>query len=153
MSLCMDIQNVSGFDNLPENELIVKWAEQALDEQHKDAEITLRVVDINEGLALNKEWRGRDSATNVLSFPVGEPVEHAPNLLGDIVVCAPIVEQEAKEQGKTIDAHWAHLVIHGILHLQGYDHESDEEANVMESKEIKILKEIGYTNPYETESK
>jgi len=149
----MDIQNVSGFDNLPENELIVKWAEQALDEQHKDAEITLRVVDINEGLALNKEWRGRDSATNVLSFPVGEPVEHAPNLLGDIVVCAPIVEQEAKEQGKTIDAHWAHLVIHGILHLQGYDHESDEEANVMESKEIKILKEIGYTNPYETESK
>jgi probable rRNA maturation factor len=149
----MDIQNVSGFDNLPENELIVKWAEQALDEQHKDAEITLRVVDINEGLALNKEWRGRDSATNVLSFPVGEPVEHAPNLLGDIVVCAPIVEQEAKEQGKAIDAHWAHLVIHGILHLQGYDHESDEEANVMESKEIKILKEIGYTNPYETESK
>ena len=153
MGMNMDIQNVSGFDNLPENELIVKWAEQALDEQHKDAEITLRVVDINEGRALNKEWRGKDSATNVLSFPVGEVIEHAPNLLGDIVVCAPIVEQEAKEQGKTIDAHWAHLVIHGILHLQGYDHESDEEANVMETKEIKILKKIGYTNPYETESK
>ncbi len=149
----MDIQNVSGFDALPKNELIIKWAEQALDGQHKDAEITLRVVDINEGRALNKEWRKKDTATNVLSFPVGESIEHAPNLLGDIVVCAPVVEQEAKEQGKAIDAHWAHLVIHGILHLQGYDHESDEEANVMETKEIKILKKIGYANPYETESR
>ena len=148
----MDIQNVFGFESLPIDRSIINWAEQALDEQHKEAEITLRVVDIDEGKALNKEWRKKNSATNVLSFPVGEPIEHAPNFLGDIVVCAPIVEQEAKEQGKAIEAHWAHLIIHGILHLQGYDHESDEDANEMETKEINILKGIGFANPYETKS-
>ncbi len=152
MGMNMDIQNVSGCDTLPKNELIIKWAEQALDKQHKEAEITLRIVNIDEGQKLNKEWRKKDSATNVLSFPVGEVIEQAPNLLGDIVICAPIVELEAKDQGKSSEAHWAHLIIHGILHLQGYDHESDEETNVMETKEIHILKEIGYKNPYETES-
>jgi probable rRNA maturation factor len=151
--MSMEIQNVSGFDLLPKDELMIKWADQALDEQHKEAEITLRVVNIEEGQELNKEWRKKDAATNVLSFPVGEVIEHAPNLLGDIVICAPIVEQEAKEQGKDIEAHWAHLIIHGILHLQGYDHLSDEEANIMETKEIQILKKSGYANPYETESK
>jgi probable rRNA maturation factor len=152
MTLKMDIQNVSKCDTLPENKLIIEWAEQALDKQHKESEITLRVVDIDEGLELNKEWRKKDSATNVLSFPVGEVIEQAPNLLGDIVICAPIVELEAKDQGKSSEAHWAHLIIHGILHLQGYDHESDEEASVMETKEIHILNKIGYTNPYDTES-
>lgn len=153
MSLMINIQNVSEFDSIPENELITNWATQALDQEHQEAEITLRVVDIEEGLELNKEWRKKDSATNVLSFPVGEVIEQAPNLLGDIVICAPIVEQEAKQQGKSSEAHWAHLIIHGILHLQGYDHESEEEANVMETKEIQVLKKIGYANPYETESK
>lgn len=153
MSVNMDVQNVSGFKTLPADKSIIKWAEKALDKQHKNAEITLRVVDIDEGKELNKEWRKKDYATNVLSFPVGEPIEHAPNLLGDIVVCAPIVEQEAMEQGKSIEAHWAHLIIHGILHLQGYDHESDDEAIIMESREIQILKEIGYANPYETNLK
>lgn len=153
MSINMEIQNISGFDELPNNVLMIKWAEQALDKEHKEAEITLRIVDTAEAQELNKEWRGKDSATNVLSFPVGEVVEQAPNLLGDIVICAPIVELEAKEQDKDIEAHWAHLIIHGILHLQGYDHESDEEANVMETKEIEILKKSGYENPYETESK
>jgi probable rRNA maturation factor len=152
MSFNIEIQNVSGFDVLPKDELMINWAEQALDDQYKEAEITLRVVDIEEGQALNKEWRKKDSATNVLSFPVGKVIEQAPNLLGDIVICAPIVEQEAKEQGKDIEAHWAHLIIHGILHLQGYDHLSDEEANIMEIKEIQILKNSGYANPYETES-
>lgn len=151
MSLMIDIQNASGFNSLPGNELFVKWAELALDEQHKEAEITLRIVDEEEGQELNKAWRKKESATNVLSFPIGEPIEQAPNLLGDIVICAPIVEREAKEQGKDIEAHWAHLIIHGILHLQGYDHESEEEANAMELKEIRILENIGYANPYETE--
>ena len=148
----MEIQNVSGISSLPSNETIIHWAELALDEKHKDAEITLRVVDEKEGHMLNKEWRNKDSATNVLSFPIGEPIEQAPHLLGDIVVCAPIVEKEAKIQEKKIEAHWAHLIIHGILHLQGYDHQSDDDANTMESKEIEILKKIGYANPYETES-
>jgi probable rRNA maturation factor len=152
MSLKIDIQNVSGFDTLPDNKSIIKWAEQALDEEHKNAEISLRIVDLEEGQELNKEWRKKDSATNVLSFPVGEPIEHAPNLLGDIVICAPIVEQEANQQEKSVEAHWAHLIIHGILHLQGYDHETDDEAKVMENKEIHILKKIGYANPYETGS-
>lgn len=148
----MDIQNVSGISSLPSNETIIQWAVLALDEKHKDAEITLRVVDEEEGHMLNKEWRNKNSATNVLSFPIGEPIEQAPNLLGDIVVCAPVVEKEAKTQKIDIEAHWAHLIIHGILHLQGYDHQSDDDANIMESKEIIILKKIGYANPYETES-
>ena len=146
----IDIQNVSGLKSLPDNDLIVKWAEHALDYQHRNAEITLRIVNKEEGRELSKAWRKKDSATNVLSFPIGEPIEQVPNLLGDIVICAPIVELEAIEQRKNIEAHWAHLIIHGILHLQGYDHESDEHANVMESKEVRILEDIGYANPYET---
>lgn len=130
---------------------MINWAEQALDEQHKGADITLRIVDQTESQTLNKTWRNKDKPTNVLSFPVGEQLEHAPKLLGDIVICAPIVEQEANEQGKTEEAHWAHLIIHGVLHLQGYDHESDEQADIMETKEITILKQYGYANPYETE--
>ncbi len=150
MNEMIEIQNASNMNSLPANKLITEWVEQALDEKHQEAEITLRIVDEEEGLALNKEWRKKETATNVLSFPVGEILEQAPNLLGDIVICAPIVEQEANQQGKIFDAHWAHLVIHGVLHLQGYDHESDEQADIMESKEIRILKKIGYANPYET---
>jgi probable rRNA maturation factor len=152
MSFNIDIENVSSIDSIPGDESIITWAKQALDEKHKNAEISLRIVDIDESLYLNKEWRNKDSATNVLSFPVGEIIEHAPNLLGDIVICAPIVEQEAKQQGKTSEAHWAHLITHGILHLQGYDHEKDDEAAIMETKEILILEKIGYANPYEDES-
>jgi probable rRNA maturation factor len=150
MSEMIEIQNVSALKSIPEDSLMVKWAEHALDKQHLQAELTLRIVDEEEGLALNKAWRKKNYATNVLSFPVGESLEQAPNLLGDIVVCAPVVEQEALDQGKNSDAHWAHLIVHGVLHLQGYDHESDEQAGEMELKEIQILEKIGYTNPYET---
>jgi probable rRNA maturation factor len=149
MSEMIEIQNASAVKSLPADNLIIKWAEQALDEPYTEAEITLRIVDEEEGLALNKAWRKKESATNVLSFPVGETLEQAPNLLGDIVICAPVVEREAKEQGKSIDAHWAHLIIHGVLHLQGYDHESEKQASVMESKEILILENYGYANPYQ----
>ena len=153
MTFQIDIENVSSIDSIPDEQSIIKWTKLALEKKHKNAEICLRIVDIDEGQYLNKEWRNKDAATNVLSFPVGETIEHAPNLLGDIVICAPIVEQEAKQQEKDSDAHWAHLIIHGILHLQGYDHMTDEEASVMEEKEIQILKETGYTNPYAVESK
>jgi probable rRNA maturation factor len=152
MSINMEIQNASESVTLPEDKLLIEWADQALDEKNINAEVTLRVVDIEEGQFLNKEWRNKDYATNVLSFPVGDTIEQAPDLLGDIVICAPIVEKEAKEQGKEVEAHWAHLIIHGILHLQGYDHESETDAEVMETKEIQILKNIGYKNPYEQES-
>jgi probable rRNA maturation factor len=150
MSEMIEIQKASVLKTLPDDDLMVKWAEQALDKQHREAEITLRIVDEEEGQALNKAWRKKDSATNVLSFPVGEPLAQVPNLLGDIVICAPIVEQEANDQGKSFDAHWAHLIIHGVLHLQGYDHVSDEQAGIMESKEVQILKTIGYADPYQT---
>ena len=153
MSLNIDIENVSSIGSIPDEKSIIKWAKMALEQKNKNAEICLRIVDIEEGQYLNKEWRNKDSATNVLSFPVGETIEHAPNLLGDIVICAPIVEQEAKQQEKDSEAHWAHLIIHGILHLQGYDHMTDDEAAVMEKKEIQILKETGYSNPYEVKSK
>ena len=146
----IDIQNVSVLKSIPEDNLMIKWVEHALDQKHLQAELTLRIVDEEEGLALNNAWRKKNYATNVLSFPVGESLEQAPNLLGDIVVCAPVVEQEALDQGKNSDAHWAHLIVHGVLHLQGYDHESDEQAGEMESREIQILKKIGYSNPYET---
>lgn len=151
MSDTIAIQKVSTSQSLPNDSLMIKWVTQALDTQHNSAELTLRIVDEAEGQALNKEWRKKDYATNVLSFAVGEPMEHAPNLLGDIVICAPIVEQEANEQGKSLEAHWAHLITHGVLHLQGYEHESDEDASIMESKEILILEKNGYANPYEME--
>ncbi len=149
MNEMIEIQNASNMSSLPADNVMSEWVRNALDEQHQEAEITLRIVDEEEGLALNKAWRKKESATNVLSFPVGERLKHAPNLLGDIVICAPIVKREASEQGKPLDAHWAHLVIHGVLHLQGYDHESNEQASIMELREIKILKNIGYQNPYE----
>ena len=148
MSLILTIQNISKFDALPEDKLIRKWIEQALDDKNKDAEITLRIVDEEEGKELNNTWRNKDTATNVLSFPVGEIIEQAPNMLGDIVICAPVVEREAAAQHKHIEAHLAHLVIHGTLHLQGYDHQDDDEAKIMEEKEINILKNSGYDNPY-----
>ncbi|MEC7875281.1 MAG: rRNA maturation RNase YbeY [Pseudomonadota bacterium] len=145
----IDIQKVSNLDSLPENSSIVKWAKKALDKNNKEAEVVIRIVDIDESRKLNKTWCKKNYATNVLSFSVPESIEQAPNLLGDIVICANLVISEAKEQKKNIDAHCAHLVVHGILHLQGYEHNSKQKANVMESKEINILNDLGYNNPYE----
>ena len=145
----IDIQKVSNLDSLPENSSIVKWAKKALDKNNKEAEVVIRIVDIDESRKLNKTWCKKNYATNVFSFPVPESIEQAPNLLGDIVICANLVISEAKEQKKNIDAHCAHLVVHGILHLQGYEHNSKQKANVMESKEINILNDLGYNNPYE----
>tara|TARA_B100000959_G_C14853597_1_gene571198 strand:- start:198 stop:647 length:450 start_codon:yes stop_codon:yes gene_type:complete len=145
----IDIQKISNLGSLPENSSIVKWAKKALDKNNKEAEVVIRIVDIDESRKLNKTWCKKNYATNVLSFPVPESIEQAPNLLGDIVICANLVISEAKEQKKNIDAHCAHLVVHGILHLQGYEHNSKQKANVMESKEINILNDLGYNNPYE----
>lgn len=106
-------------------------------------EITLRIVSADEGRALNQSWRGRDYATNVLSFPMGEK-----DYLGDIVICAEVVAREAAEQRKAPRAHWAHMVVHGVLHLMGHDHIADEEAEKMEALERRLLAELGFSDPY-----
>lgn len=139
--LWMDIQNVSTLAGIPSDALFRKWARKAL---RVNAEITLRIVDEAEGRALNKEYRGKDYATNVLTFPLLEE----PFIMADILICAPVVAKEAKEQGKTLEAHFAHLMVHGVLHAHGYDHEVPAQAELMESIEIQTLTNLGYANPY-----
>jgi probable rRNA maturation factor len=117
------------------------WARAALE---RSAEVTLRIVDEEEGRALNRQYRGKDKATNVLTFAY---VETEP-LSGDIALCAPVVAREAKEQSIALDAHFAHLTVHGMLHLQGYDHENDRDASVMEARESCIVMSLGYPDPY-----
>lgn len=145
----IEIQKISNLGSLPDDQLIIKWAKKAIQKNNEKAEVVIRIVDDNESKKLNKKWCKKDHATNVLSFPISKPIEQAPNLMGDIVICANLVISEAKEQKKNINAHCAHLVIHGILHLQGYDHNSEQKANIMENKEIDILNDLGYKNPYE----
>jgi len=111
-------------------------------------ELTIRIVDEAEGSELNSRWREKSGPTNVLSFPA-EPMPGAPDdTLGDIVICAPVVAREAAEQGKLFEAHWAHLTIHGVLHLRGYDHQTDAEAAEMEALETQLLKQLEYPDPY-----
>ena len=110
----------------------------------RDADVTLRFVDGREGRALNRRYRGRDRATNVLTFVYDDGV----SLSGDIVLCAPVVSKEARAQHKTLRAHYAHLVIHGMLHLQGYGHERDDDAARMEAREIVLLRDLGFDDPY-----
>lgn len=150
MDVNIIIQNLSQA-TIPGDAQLERWASLALADVEKKTELTLRIVDEEEGHMLNKTWRDKDYATNVLSFPIGETLEGDIELLGDIVICAPVVERETAEQGKEADAHWAHLVIHGVLHLRGYDHEKPEDAGKMEQMEITLLDKIGYPNPYEIE--
>jgi len=122
-----------------------RWILAALE---NDAEVTLRVVDEIEGRQLNNDYRGKDYATNVLTFEYGAPMPGLP-LLGDIVLCAQVVAREAKEQGKDLHSHYAHLTVHGALHMQGYDHVKARDAKVMEGLEVEILARLGFSNPYE----
>ncbi len=121
------------------------WCALALRQRSADSELTIRLVDEAEGRELNHTWRQKDYATNVLSFPA--ELLDIP-LLGDLVICVPVVAREAAEQGKKLEAHWAHLVIHGCLHLLGYDHIDDEEAEEMEALERELLAELGHPDPY-----
>lgn len=113
--------------------------------------VTLRIVAAAEGRKLNRQWRGKDKPTNVLSFPAGEPLAPGDEAasLGDIVICAPVIRREAAEQGKAPRAHWAHMVVHGVLHLLGYDHESERDAVVMEALERELLANRGFPDPYQ----
>ena len=128
-----------------------RWAMAALVAagQRGRFELSLRVVDNDEGLALNRDFRGKAYATNVLSFPADLPPRRGPRLLGDIALCAAVVAREAEEQGKSLAAHYAHLSIHGVLHLLGYDHQDEEAASAMEAIEIQALAALRHANPYE----
>ncbi|MCQ4145947.1 rRNA maturation RNase YbeY [Vogesella sp. AC12] len=137
---------------LPEGKQWRRWCQAALQRNVHKAQISLLVVDEAEGRALNRDYRGKDYATNVLSFALneGDTVAGMP-LFGDLVFCAPVVAREAAEQGKSLDAHYAHLTVHGMLHLQGLDHEQDDEAEAMEALETVILGKLGYADPYAAE--
>lgn len=134
--------------SVPKKHNIRRWAQAAL---LRDAEVTIRLVGEDEGRTLNRDFRGKDYATNVLTFVYGEEGEAGVPLFGDLVLCVPVVLREAVAQGKTADAHFAHLVVHGMLHLQGHDHENDREAETMEDLEREILKRLGYADPYAAE--
>jgi len=133
----------------PDDAAFRRWCELALRQRTADSEMTIRLVDEAEGRELNHTYRHKDYATNVLSFPADVPEELLDiPLLGDLVICVPVVEREAAEQGKALEAHWAHLVIHGCLHLLGYDHIEDDEAEEMEALERELLAELGHPDPY-----
>lgn len=149
MQVELDLQLASEAAALPDEAQLRQWCELALRQRSAPSELTIRIVDEAEGRELNRTWRGKDYATNVLSFPAEIPdgLLDIP-LLGDLVICAPVVAREAAEQGKRAEAHWAHLTIHGCLHLLGYDHIDDEEAEEMEGLERQLLAELGYPDPY-----
>ena len=145
------LQNVSTCSAIPERRQIRRWINAALTAKlanhpapAANAEITVRVVDKLESATLNQYYRKKHGPTNILSFPFANNDE----ILGDLVVCAPLLIEEAQIQGKTAEAHWAHLIIHGTLHLLGYDHGNNEDAESMETKEIAIMAQLGYPNPY-----
>ena len=145
---------------VPTNAKLQAWAQAAYLVHHAahrgrrkstitPVQVSLKLVGAAESRRLNKQWRDQDHATNVLSFPTGEHFEFEPiPSLGDLAICVPVVAREAKLQGISQQAHWAHLMIHGVLHLLGYDHEEDRDAAVMEACEVALLEQLGYANPY-----
>ncbi len=158
--LCsVDVQCMYADVSVPDDQLFHQWVSSAVDflVKHQqlekiDYEVSIRVIDKEDSRQLNKDYRQQNKATNVLSFPFDTPdifKQHQQvNILGDIVVCALIVEAESQQQNKQTEQHWAHMIIHGVLHLLNYDHINMDDANIMEALEIKILAQLGYPNPY-----
>ena len=144
----LDLQIACEFDNLPSFEQFQLWADKALSHYREDAELTIVISDEAQSQQLNNDYRGKDKPTNVLSFPFEAPQGLELPLLGDLVICRQVFENEAIEQQKPVFNHWAHLVIHGILHLRGYDHIDDDDAEEMESMEIDLLTSFSIPNPY-----
>jgi len=148
----LEIQRSNRVGDTPDDAQFQVWVEAALAEQPGDFSLAIRIADETEARQFNREYRKRDYATNVLSFPVelpvGLPAEIRQAQLGDLLICAPVVTREAAEQGRPETDHWAHLTIHGVLHLLGYDHESTADALEMESAEVRILAGLGVSDPY-----
>ncbi len=144
----LDLQLAVDDQGIPPEARFQAWVEAALGGRMDEAELTIRVTDEAEIQALNRDYRHKDKPTNVLSFPFEAPPGIELALLGDIVICAEVVRREALEQGKSEEAHWAHMTVHGVLHLLGYDHIDEAEAEAMEGLETDILTGLGYTAPY-----
>ena len=142
--LALAVQYVTAVDYLPTRSQVRRWVRAALT---GDAEITVRFVAAEEGRALNRDYRGKDYATNVLSFAY-ESAPAGGSVCGDLVLCTPVVALEAQQQQKSLNAHYAHLVVHGVLHLQGFDHETEAQAQVMEARERTIVMRLGFVDPY-----
>lgn len=153
--LALQVQLADGRRGVPHANRLRAWANAAYAAHFRNrkmaaAEVTVRIVGAAESRRLNRDWRGKDKPTNVLSFPAGEVLDPTAvrHPLGDLVICAPVVMREAKAQQKPPQAHWAHLVVHGVLHLLGYDHENERDATVMEARETAILRHFGIADPY-----
>jgi len=157
MKVDLELQYASESDTIPDSKRIEEWIRAASPSEMDHVEVCIRVVDEEESAGLNSKYRNKQGPTNVLSFPYDAPDflndteeddELPDDYFGDLVICAPVVEREAEQQGKSLRAHWAHMVVHGVLHLQGYDHIKDDEAQVMEDLERNILAKLGFSDPY-----
>jgi probable rRNA maturation factor len=151
VTLNVDVQNATNqvaSELIPDNVEIERWVHMTLKGKYEDAQLTVRIVGYEESQHLNQTYRHRPGPTNVLSFPFEQPEMVQPPLLGDIVICAPLVIKEAAEQRKDVLPHWSHLVVHGVLHLLGYDHELNHDAEIMENLEKEIMAELSFPDPY-----
>jgi probable rRNA maturation factor len=148
MNLQLSVQYGAARAGLPAKSSLQRWASTALRGVGRRVALGVRIVGAEESAELNHRFRRKHGPTNVLSFPFEAPPGMRSEVLGDLVICAPVVRREARAQRKPERAHWAHMVVHGILHLRGYDHLNRRDATVMEKKEIRILKELGFANPY-----
>lgn len=145
----VDVDNACNAQDVPDDASFVRWVGCALQGLRTRADVAVRIVDEQESAALNAQYRQKNAATNVLSFASELPEEYEPPILGDLAICAAVVTREAREQHKTLAAHWAHMVIHGTLHLLGFDHIDETDADIMEAREIAILASLGFPDPYE----
>jgi metalloprotein, YbeY/UPF0054 family len=144
----IEIQDVFKSAGQPDQQQIQRWVDAALEGYKQDTEIVVRIVDQSESAELNEQYRRKSGPTNILSFPLDLPEGITLSLLGDLVICAPVLEKEALEQNKPLAHHWAHIIVHGVLHLIGYDHIDETEAELMENTEIAILNKLHINNPY-----
>ncbi|MCK4841208.1 MAG: rRNA maturation RNase YbeY [Methylococcales bacterium] len=148
----LDFQIVSKSNSIPAPHQFQSWVDAVLKDESEDSEITIRIVDEAEMIQFNEQYRHKKGSTNILSFPFDVPEGIESNLLGDLLLCAGVVEKESQQQNKILEHHWAHMVVHGVLHLLGYNHVEDDEAEEMEGLEIRILNIIKIKNPYEETS-
>ncbi len=151
MTNYVDIQVACTSEDPPDEDSIRRWVNAAIRNERKSAELSVRIVENDESQALNEQYRDANGPTNVLSFPFEAQIPEPLDLIGDLVICAPVVATEAKQQHKDLEAHWAHMTVHGVLHLLGYTHNNDQDALIMESLETEILQGLGYPPPYETQ--